>query len=188
MAPLAFARLYVPRAGPWTCDQRNTARLGSEVSKSPERTPSKATPKGESSDGGWLAPVPGTELLHAAGRRAARISAHSRPTGKAPRQALNLLHCGFGERLAGVTTLPSLEQPRESGSIKSPMRSEYRQTLPRVPQGSLSIGLSAETVEPARRSVAPATCTLETVTPASPDPARDSPGWRCWPARSCCPG
>jgi hypothetical protein len=135
MAPLAFARLYVVPPWVFRLVTRCTApRLGSEVSKSPERTPSKATPKGESSDGGWLAPVPGTELLHAAGRRAARISAHSRPTGKAPRQALNLLHCGFGERLAGVTTLPSLEQPRESGSIKSPMRSEYRQTLPGLPQ------------------------------------------------------
>lgn len=163
------------------------ARLGCGVLKSLERTPSKATPKGASSDGGWLAPVPGTEQLHAAGRRAARISAHSRPTGKAPRQAPNLLHCGLGERLAGVTTLPSLGQLQESGSIKSPKRSEPAQTSRQgAPEREVFQSVFPRGSGTRPDLVAPATCT-----PAKRDTPRQSR--RCpesgsgHPPRSRCP-
>ena len=70
------------------------------------------------------------------------------------------LHRGLGERLAGVTNPRNPEQHSGADGIKPPKRSEYRQTPTRCTrEGSLSIGLPAEAVRPARWPVAQATCT-----------------------------
>ena len=127
MAPLARAGLYVKRLGCFDLSPQPASRLGRCGSQGARADTIRSAAQRRKLERG----MGGTSAVNRAVARCWQaccpdkrpFPSYGQGTRQAPPASLRV-----GERLAGVTTLPSLGQRRESGPVKSPMRSEPAQT------------------------------------------------------------